>query len=205
MSRIGPNAVLQLVPVLDEVLGPQRRDALLEAAGIPTLPDGTSMIDEVPVARLHQALRREWPEQAKVISARAGRGTGDYILAHRIPAPARRLLRVMPPWFGARLLAKAIAKHAWTFAGSGRFRIVGYDPLEFEITDNPVVRGEESTTPICVWHSQVFERLYRELVASDYRVQETACAAVEGRVCRFVLARGGPPVAGPGPAHQPGT
>jgi divinyl protochlorophyllide a 8-vinyl-reductase len=44
-------------------------------------------------------------------------------------------------------LGKAIARHAWTFAGSGRFRVVA--PLVFEIADNPIVRGEVSDVPLC--------------------------------------------------------
>ena len=199
MNRIGPNAILQLVPVLDEVLGPRRRDELLAAADIGSLPDGTSMIDELPVARLHQALRQRWPEQAAAISARAGRGTGDYILANRIPGAAKRILEVLPVGLRARLLSKAIAKHAWTFAGSGRFRVVSANPLVFEIARNPVVRDETAAAPICIWHAQVFERLYRALVADDYRAAETDCGAVDGDVCRFTLTRQGIP--GPAPAR----
>ena len=108
----------------------RHRDELLAAAGIACLPDGTSMVDEVPVARLHQALRRRWPGEAADIAARAGRGTGDYILANRIPGAAKRILKVLPAGLRARVLAKAIAKHAWTFAGSGRFRVVSADPPE---------------------------------------------------------------------------
>jgi divinyl protochlorophyllide a 8-vinyl-reductase len=193
MNRIGPNAILQLVPVLDEVLGPRHRDELLAAAGIACLPDGTSMVDEVPVARLHQALRRRWPGEAADIAARAGRGTGDYILANRIPGAAKRILKVLPAGLRARVLARAIAKHAWTFAGSGRFRVVSADPPVFEIARNPVVRNEHAPAPICVWHAQVFERLYRALVADDYRATETDCGAVHGEVCRFALTRLGQP------------
>lgn len=189
MSRIGPNAILQLVPVLDETLGPEWRARLLATAGIAQLPDGRSMIDEGPVVRLHQALRRACPDEAADLAAIAGRRTGDYILAHRIPKPAAGLLAVLPAPFAARLLARAIGRHAWTFAGSGRFRIVGSRPPTFEIADNPLCRGETSPIPLCVWHAQVFERLYRALVADDFRATETACGAVTGGACRFVLTR----------------
>jgi divinyl protochlorophyllide a 8-vinyl-reductase len=189
VSRIGPNAILQLVPVLDEALGAESRARLLATAGIAQLPDGRSMIDEGPVVRLHQALRAACPDEAAELAARAGRRTGDYILAHRIPKPAARVLAMLPAPFAARLLARAIGRHAWTFAGSGRFRIAGFRPLTFEIDDNPLVRGETSPTPLCVWHAQVFERLYRVLVADDYRATETACGAVTGGACRFELTR----------------
>ena len=186
-ARIGPNAILQLVPVLDDALGAERRAELLAAAGITELPDGTRMIDEAPVARLHQTLRRTVPDEALSLSRQAGSGTGDYILANRIPRLAQRLLRILPARLGARVLANAIARHAWTFAGSGRFRVVSQRPLVFEIADNPVVRGERAPAPVCAWHAAVFERLYRELVDDRYRAKETACGAAGADACRFEL------------------
>ena len=186
-ARIGPNAILQLVPVLDSAIGVDRRAELLAAADIEELPDGTRMIDEAPVARLHQTLRTRVPDLAPSLSRQAGSSTGDYILANRIPRFAQRLLRVLPAGMSARLLAHAIARHAWTFAGSGTFSVVSERPLVFEIADNPVVRGEHSTTPVCAWHAAVFERLYRKLVDDRYRVTEVACGAMGAEACRFEL------------------
>jgi divinyl protochlorophyllide a 8-vinyl-reductase len=88
---------------------------------------------------------------------------------------------------GAPLLTRAIAAHAWTFVGSGEFRVPGTRPPTFEIVHNPVVRGEHADAPVCVWHAQVFERLFRRLVSDRIRVRETQCAAVDGHVCRFVV------------------
>jgi divinyl protochlorophyllide a 8-vinyl-reductase len=85
-------------------------------------------------------------------------------------------------------LGKAIARHAWTFAGSGRFRVVA--PLVFEIADNPIVRGEVSDVPLCHWHRAVFETLFRALVDDRLRCAEVACCATGNAACRFVLARG---------------
>ena len=145
------------------------------------------MIDEAPVARLHQALRTRVPDLAPSLSRQAGTMTGDYILANRIPGLAQRVLRGLPASLGARILAKAIARHAWTFAGSGRFRVVSMRPLAFEIADNPVVRGERSAVPVCAWHAAVFERLYRQLVDDRYRAKETACGTAGAEACRFEL------------------
>ncbi len=186
-ARIGPNAILQLVPILDERLGRASRDALLDSSGIDALPDGSSMVDELPVARLHQQLRLEAPEDAPDITRRAGTATGDYILKHRIPVVAQRLLGALPPLIASRLLAKAIARHAWTFAGSGDFRIVSMSPLVFEIHNNPVVRGETSEHPLCAWHAAVFERLYRVLIADSYRASEQHCVAQGCSACRFLI------------------
>lgn len=110
-----------------------------------------------------------------VISREAGRATADYILAHRIPRIVQQVLKALPAGLAAPLLARAITRHAWTFVGSGRFRC--RDPWTFEITDNPLIRGEHSPVPLCVWHAAVFERLYATLVARDCRCEEETCAA----------------------------
>ena len=184
-GRIGPNAILQLVPVLDATLGRPARDRLLHLSGIDALPDGSGMIDETPVARLHQSLRRHYPGRAPALSRAAGQGTADYILAHRIPKPARTLLRALPASLAAPLLSRAIAGNAWTFAGSGRFRLASTRPPVFEIAANPLVRGESSFVPLCHWHAAVFERLFAALVHPAATSRESACCAMGAQACRF--------------------
>ena len=186
-ALIGPNAILQLVPVIDRVGGPNLLARILAGAGVAELPDGQAMIPEGPVARVHRELRRVLPDQAPSLAREAGRRTADYILANRIPGPAQTVLRHLPPAPAAWALSHAIAKHAWTFVGSGRFQRVS--SLRLEIEDNPVVRGESSGRPLCDWHAGVFERLYGELVDPGMVCVETDCAAVSGRVCRFHLKR----------------
>lgn len=145
-------------------------------------------MDEGPAARLHAAVRHDLPAEAPAILAQAGRRTADYILAHRIPRPAQAVLRALPPALAAPVLTRAIAKHAWTFAGSGLFRVAGR--LTFEIADNPLIRGERAPAPLCVWHAAVFERLFRTLVDDRLRAHETACCACGDPACRFELTRG---------------
>lgn len=186
-ALIGPNAVLQLLPVLDRAGGSALREAILAAAGMTEIPSGNTMIDETPVARLHRALRRQLPRFAADIAWEAGARTGDYILANRIPPLARRVLRVLPARPSSRLLSAAIARHAWTFAGSGRFRVVSHRPLVFEIEDNPLVRGEEGDHCLCQWHSAVFERLFTRLVSRRATVRETACCGAGAAACRFEI------------------
>jgi divinyl protochlorophyllide a 8-vinyl-reductase len=133
-------------------------------------------------------LRLEEPELAPALAAHAGTATADYILANRIPRPAQIVLKASPPAFAARTLAKAIARHAWTFAGSGAFTVV--DPMTFEVTDNPLIAGERSDVCLCHWHSAVFERLYQTLVAPDVTCHEATCHAQDPELsCRFVLRR----------------
>ncbi|WP_420014320.1 bacteriochlorophyll 4-vinyl reductase [Sulfitobacter sediminis] len=185
---IGPNAVLQLLPLLDRLGGPDRRARMLAEAGIFEVPSGQSMIPETSAARLHQQLRLEEPVLAAGISARAGFETANYILAHRIPRAAQLLLKVLPEGPSAFLLAAAISKHAWTFVGSGDFRIL--DPWNFEITGNPLILGERSEFCLCHWHTAVFERLYQFLVAPSCKCVETECGAQgPDHKCCFKLER----------------
>jgi divinyl protochlorophyllide a 8-vinyl-reductase len=177
-----------MLPVLDGYAGVQKRAQILKRAGIFALPDGTKMIPEGEAARLHQQLRREEPGKAARLAEEAGRLTAEYILAHRIPKPVQWLLKALPAGLAARLLAKAIEKHAWTFVGSGRFRII--DAWTFEIENNPLICGEASDHCLCHWHAGVFARLYQELVSPTCQCEETCCGAVTGGgVCRFELYR----------------
>jgi divinyl protochlorophyllide a 8-vinyl-reductase len=184
---IGPNAVLQLVPMLDRAGGVDWRAALMARAGIDVLPDGSGMIPEAPVARLHQALRRDRPDIAAALGWQAGLATGDYILAHRIPRAAQRMLKALPWRLSARLLSMAIARNAWTFAGSGQFLVI--TPLIFDLRANPLVRGEVADHPICDWHRGVFTRLFQTLVHPSLTCIETRCCAQGHAGCRFEMRR----------------
>ena len=191
-ARIGPNAVLQHIPVLDAMIGERLRHALLHRAGVAEPPPDAGMLPEDEVVRLHRAVRLFLPDRAAAIQRAAGLGTGDYILAHRIPPAAQWLIRHLPAWAGARLLSAAIAKHSWTFAGSGIFRIVSHNPLTFEIAGNPLAVGG-ADCPTCDWHVAVFERLFGALVWPNVRVVEVACTATGARACRFVIGPKGAP------------
>lgn len=179
-ARIGPNAILQMLPVLREA---GLQDAVLQRAGLVSIPTGDEMIPQAPAKDLHQALRREAPDRAAELARQAGLATGAYILAHRIPALAQRALRHMPRPVAARLLSRAIERNAWTFAGSGHFHARG--PWSFSLAQNPIVAGEQSDTPLCHWHAAVFERLYQELVDPQATCVETACCAMGAPACRF--------------------
>ena len=187
IGLIGPNAILQLVPVIEQAGGRELRDEIFAAAGVFELPEKEGMIEETPAARIHQALRREVPDLAPALAWEAGKRTGDYVLANRIPTFAQRILRVLPRWLAQPLLTRAIEKHAWTFAGSGEFRVTA--PGIFELRRNPIVAGEYADRPLCHWHAAVFERLFRKLVSDDLRCAETACCAMGAPACRFELTR----------------
>ena len=189
---IGPNAILQMVPVLDQLGGTERRNQILARAGIFELPDGSAMVPETLAARLHRQVRIEEPGLAPALAAYAGKRTADYILAHRIPKPVQLFLKALPIVPSARILSQAIARHAWTFVGSGRFDVV--DPMTFEITHNPLIAGERSDACLCYWHAAVFARLYQALVAPSFTCSEVTCGAQDpGQRCRFVLQLEGVP------------
>jgi divinyl protochlorophyllide a 8-vinyl-reductase len=189
-ARIGPNAVLQLT----EALTRARLDGLaVQAFTLAGVTDWlavppSAMVDERPVARLHQALRKlAAPEQAERVLTEAGRLTADYILTHRIPRAAQALLKRAPAWLAARLLVPAIEAHAWTFAGSGRFTGRAGPPTVFELTGNPFCASEQSPIPVCAWHEAVFQRLFQVLVSPRSLAVETGCTACGDPCCRFVL------------------
>lgn len=188
-GRIGPNAITQLLPVLERAGGRELRDRLLVKAGILRLPDMAGLVDEAPAARLHQAMRAEVPDLAPALAWAAGEGTADYILANRIPRGAQIVLRLLPGRLAAPILARAIARNAWTFAGSGRFEVISTHPPVFALVDNPVVRGEAADRPLCDWHAAVFERLFRRLADDRLRARETACCAMGAPACRFEISR----------------
>lgn len=180
-ARIGPNAVLQLMAVIDRDLGRTMRDRVF--AGLRLPPPDSGMIPESEAIAAHRALRDALPARADDLLVAAGQATADYILRHRIPAVARGVVRALPAPLGARLLARAIERHAWTFAGSGYFRVASLSPLVFELRDNPLA---EPGKP-CLWHAAVFERLFARLVWPQVRVTETDCAGQGAALCRFEL------------------
>lgn len=186
-ARIGPNAVLQLAPAMDRIAGEGARRALFAPLGFDPLPDPTAMIDEARVAALHGTLRCQHPENACKIAIAAGHGTGDYILAHRIPHAAKTLLRALPARVAAPILTRAILAHGWTFCGTGALTAKSGPPVVFTLTDNPIIRGERASAPLCHWHAAVFERLFARLVHPRAHAVETACCATGAPACRFEI------------------
>jgi divinyl protochlorophyllide a 8-vinyl-reductase len=191
-GRIGPNAVIRVAEVLTEEMGAAATRTLFTAAGLSryldAMPD--EMIDEDEVTLLHAVLReRLGVARARHVGWQAGHRTGDYLLAHRIPRGAQRLLRAMPAALAEALLLAAVGRHAWTFAGSGRFAARPGAPTVVQIDDNPLCRGVAADEPACAYHAATFERLWRALVDSRTTVVETACCAQGAPACRFELRR----------------
>ena len=186
--RIGPNAVTRVAEVLVERFGAPRMAAIFGRAGLAHYVDAlpTQMIDEAEVIHLHAELRATLDvAAARDVLREAGRRTGDYLLAHRIPRPVQGLLKCLPPALAARVLLAAITRHAWTFAGSGRFEVLGHTPVRVSISGNPLARAVHADAPQCDYYSATFERLFCALVSRSSTVVEICCETAGAVACVF--------------------
>lgn len=187
-GRIGPNAVTRLAEALDG--DPALRIAVFRRAGClyHLAAPPTEMVDERDVSALHEALQAlAGEDRAEAVSRKAGRLTADYLLAYRIPRPAQRLLRLLPTALGLRFLVRAIARHAWTFTGSGRFSYSFEPGLVMQIENSPVARLVSTNRTACSYYAAVFERVFSVALGIKGKVRETHCVACGKPSCRFQL------------------
>lgn len=190
-ARIGPNAINRIAEAITTEFGEARAQQIFSDAGLAAYlsEPPEQMVEERDVSRLHQVVRSAFaPESAAHISWMAGSLTADYLLAHRIPTPAQRLLRLLPPRYAARQLLSAIAKHAWTFAGSGTFRYKNGHPTRITITGCPICAdAPASDTPVCDYYAATFAGIFSALVSPSTRVVEVACQATGSPACVFEI------------------
>ena len=187
-DRIGPNAILQVIEAVTATKGESACEALFSFAGLlhHLAVKPTEMVSEHDVATLQRALRERFgAEEARALSWDAGLRTGDYLLANRIPKFAQVMLRFVSAPFAARILAGAIAKHSWTFAGSGTFSFRPGKPFVFEIVNNPLCSQIKAEEPLCDFYAATFERIFRAIVHPSSRVVETRCEASGDGACVF--------------------
>jgi divinyl protochlorophyllide a 8-vinyl-reductase len=168
-ALIGPNAIIQVVEAIRRELGPERLQEIMHKARLAHyLADAPQcMVSELDVARLHRAVAAGIPvREGCAIMAQAGHHTALYLLAHRIPRMAQMVLRALPAAIAARLLLKAIARHAWTFAGSSRFEHGSRHPVRISLTGSPLFATAASRTLAAAYFEAAFETLFRQLVSS---------------------------------------
>jgi divinyl protochlorophyllide a 8-vinyl-reductase len=191
LARIGPNAITRVAEALRPLGGDSAVRRVFGRAGLAAYVDTPpqAMVDEAEVTALHAAMRAELgADTARQVAADAGRRTADYLLAHRIPSFAQRLLRALPAGLAARLLLRAIGAHAWTFAGSGHF--CGRPMrggMQLQIQHNPLCRGQRSAAPACDFYTAVFQRLFTVLVHPRAQATEQACEARGDPACVFEI------------------
>jgi len=189
-GRIGPNAITRTAEALDAALGAATVADVFGRAGLQGYLGNPpqDMVDETEVLRLHAVLYERLPAHlAARVGRDAGRRTGDYLLAHRIPRSVQRLLRLSPTWAASRVLLAAIKKNAWTFAGTAHFCARGARPVHVRMTGCPLCRGAVACAPRCDFYAGCFERLFQSLVHRRAHVAETACQACGAAACCFVI------------------
>ena len=189
-DRIGPNAIIQVIAAMTGRFDQRVMEQFFESIGLLgyVRESPQDMVPERDVAVLQRALFDQWGDLlARDISREAGRRTGDYLLRHRIPNLAQRALRMLPAAISARLLLRAIGRHAWTFAGSGVFAIHGSPPFGFSIQHNPLCSRIQSDQPVCDYYAATFERIFQAIVHPCARVRELSCEAVGAPICSFEI------------------
>ncbi len=191
-GRIGPNAVTRVAQALVRHGGHALAAEVFVLAGLghAIARPPVDMVPEEDACRLHRALRDRLGPAAPELAREAGIATADYLLERRIPRPVQWLLKGLPATWAAHVLLAAIGRHAWTFAGSGRFtarpaRGAGSTRHVLEIRDNPLCRGLHADAPACDYYAATFERLFQALVHPRSRVVEVACEARGDAACRF--------------------
>lgn len=188
-ARIGPNAVTRMAEALRALHGEAVAARIFAAAALGEMlrDPPAEMIDERDVTRLHRSAHAALGAVAATAVAReAGARTGAYLLAQRIPRPVQWLLRHLPAPLAARLLVAAIARHAWTFAGSGEFGVRWQrGGVRLAIARCPLCREIAASDPACDFYCATFERLFGELVRAGSTVTEIACQACGGETCVF--------------------
>jgi divinyl protochlorophyllide a 8-vinyl-reductase len=190
---IGPNAILRVDEALAQGPWSAWRVPVFQRAGLQhhLLDPPEHMVPQDEVLRLHLALRETLgPTDAATVAAEAGRLTAAYLLACRIPRPVQWLLKRLPARWAAPVLLKAITANAWTFVGTGRFRVLsarGTHPVLLSIEGNPLCVGLQAETPACAFYAATFETLFRALVHPATDVQELSCEAMGHGACCFEL------------------
>lgn len=172
-GKIGPNAIIQTVEALKEAYGETQVALMLQkthyAHFVDSLPD--EMIAEQTFYALVQELDKVLPHNdIHTILKRSGQLTAFYLLQHRIPQFAQRLLPIMPRRVGLWLLLSAVQKHSWTFVGSGHYRFtVGTPPMITIVHTNATSVG--LTEPIWHFYYGCFEQLLRALITNTTHIQ----------------------------------
>lgn len=188
-GRIGPNAVIQTLRAVAELESAALRQALPERAALPDAAP-TAMIPDEWFVRLLRAVRASLPPaRAEAVLRRSGELTAAYVAKNRIPAPFRALLRILPPRLGIPLLLRAFRRHAWTFAGAGRFSYEGPYPGSLILEGGPTCRAGSTDGVVGhagAYYEAAFEGLLR-LAAPRVHVREVACQAASSPVCRFAV------------------
>jgi divinyl protochlorophyllide a 8-vinyl-reductase len=185
---IGPNAITRLAEALALHEASDACQRVFGAAGLAhhLRQPPHAMVPDDDAARLHAALMRLLgPTRAATVSLTAGRLTAQYLLAHRIPLMAQRAIGLLPRRLALRALLMAISRHAWTFAGGGRFSWRAGRVYRLMLTGGPICRHLHAEAPACAYYAATFEHLFRRIISPALDVVETECEAMGHTACVF--------------------
>lgn len=180
---MAPFVVLEMVIAIKELLGDLPLERALKEAQLFRLPEADEPVREDKAARLHQAVRKLWPDRAVEVCTMAGEGAAQRIMETQITDKAQSMLSKMPRATGAWLLAKTARQNAWTFSGTGEF--VVESEQRFVLMENPILVGEDTVETVCHFHASLFERLFSTLIHPGLVCRETACHARGDAACVF--------------------
>ncbi len=189
-ARIGPNSIIQTVAALREQYDSAMVDAWLRQTGradlLAAMPG--HMLPESEFGAMMADLR-DWlgMAAAKRVLERSGDLTAEYVATNRVPAPIRRILPLLPPGLGLRIFLPAIARHAWTFAGSGRFGYTFHPACQLTLADSVEARGVHADEPVCSYYQAAFQGLLQRVVSRRIAVREVACRAAGAEQCVFAV------------------
>jgi divinyl protochlorophyllide a 8-vinyl-reductase len=188
-ARIGPNAIIQTIAALREAYAPDELPKLLAGGAevyLSQLPH-----EMIPEEQFHALVELLTPrlgvERAGEILYRAGERTADYVRANRIPAPLRTILGALPAPLGLRLFLPAISKHAWTFAGSGKFTFSVGRALWISIGKPADHDTAGIAAVLCRYYCGSFTQMLRRVVSQRIQLRETSCQARGGAACVYQI------------------
>lgn len=184
---MAPRVVLDVLDAVSAQLGTDATGTLIRQAELVRIPTETEPVREDRAARMHQSVVALFPTAAVAVLRRAGQATADRLMLTQQSLRAQTMLAGAPWPIAAWLLGRWAHQHDWTFIGTGRFTVI--TALEFELADNPLIRGIRSSGLACHWHAALFERLFQRMVDTELECRELVCAASGAPVCRFVIAR----------------
>ena len=193
-ARIGPNAIWRLAEAVRDMEGREAADRLFGEAGLPWTLDNlpADMVDERTVFDLHRALARTRErEHAIALAADAGRRTAHYLLENRIPRWTHPVLRTLPAQIALPILAKAMAAHAWTFAGSARFTYDARIPGWLHLDGGMFAFADAPRPCLTTDYAVTVETLFAALIRTPLQVTVTppGADAASRRACRLVITR----------------
>ncbi|NJP07021.1 MAG: bacteriochlorophyll 4-vinyl reductase, partial [Chloroflexaceae bacterium] len=132
------------------------------------------------------------PQATATVLRESGQRTADYLLAHRIPRPFQRLVRILPRQVGLTLLLLAISGNAWTFVGSGRFCFVTGRTARILLAHRTAESASLFVPAACSFYGSTFEHLLQVLIHPDTQVQPVAPPHVPSDLrCAYIIDYGG--------------